>query len=325
MEGALSHLVVTGANGFVGRALCALALARGHTVTGLVRRAGGCVDGVREWVHEAPDFEGLASAWPIDLEADCIVHLAARVHVMHEEAADSQAAFDATNVAGSLRVAEAARQHGVARFVFVSSVKAIAEQDDGVPLAEDVAPRPDDPYGRSKLKAERALIEFSGSTGLELVIVRPPLVYGPDVRANFLRMLDAVWRRLPLPFGAVSARRSVLYVENLADALLCCVLDPRAAHSCFHVADDDAPAVSGLLRLVAEALGRPACLIPVPVSALRAAGWLTGRTAQVSRLTGGLQLDTARLRDVLGWRPPYTTREGLAATAAWYRTRHYRE
>jgi nucleoside-diphosphate-sugar epimerase len=247
------------------------------------------------------------------------------VHVMREQAADPQAAFDATNVSGSLRVAEAARQHGVPRFVFVSSIKAIAEFDAGVPLAEGAMPRPNDPYGRSKLKAEHALIEFSASTGLELVIVRPPLVYGPDVRANFLRMLDAVWRRLPLPFGAVSARRSVLYVENLADALLCCVLDPRAAHGCFHVADDDAPSVSGLLRMVAAVLDRRAWLIPVPVSVLRGAGRLTGRTAQVSRLTCGLQIDTARLREVLDWRPPYTTREGLAATAAWFRTRHSRE
>ncbi|MFP6559969.1 UDP-glucose 4-epimerase family protein [Paraburkholderia sp. B3] len=321
----MSRLVVTGANGFVGRVLCTLALARGHAVTGLVRRPGGCVDGVREWVYDRPDFDGLTSAWPAGLEADCVVHLAARVHVMREEAADPQAAFDATNVAGSLRVAEAARKHGVSRFVFVSSVKAIAELDAGAPLAEDATPRPDDPYGRSKLKAERALIELAVSTGLDVVIVRPPLVYGPGVRANFLRMMDAVWRQLPLPFGTVSARRSVLYVENLADALLCCALDPRAAHGCFHVADDDAPSVSELLRMVAEALDRPASLIPVPVSVLRAAGWLTGRTAQISRLTGGLQLDTTRLCEVLGWRPPCSTREGLAATGAWYRARHSRE
>ncbi|WP_434715350.1 NAD-dependent epimerase/dehydratase family protein [Paraburkholderia sp. A3RO-2L] len=320
----MSHLVVTGANGFVGRAVCKLALSQGHTVTGLVRQPGGCVDGVREWVHSAPDFDGLADAWPADVEPDCVIHLAARVHVMHEDAIDPQVAFDATNVDGALRVADAARRHGARRMVFVSSVKAIAERDNGAPLREDVTACPEDPYGRSKLKAEQALVRLAAANGLDVVIVRPPLVYGPDVRANFLRLMDAVWRRAPLPFGAVSARRSVLYVDNLADALLCCAIDPRAAGGTFHVADDDAPSVSELLRMVGEALGRGAFLVPVPTVLLQTLGLMTGRAPQVSRLTGGLCVDTSRIQEVVDWRPPYTTREGLAATAAWYRSRQLR-
>ncbi|WP_134168124.1 UDP-glucose 4-epimerase family protein [Paraburkholderia caballeronis] len=317
----MSHIVVTGANGFVGRAFCRLALARGHEVTAMVRRRGGTVAGVREWVYDAPDFDGLAQAWPAGLRADCVVHLAARVHVMRDGAPDPEAAFAATNVAGTLRVAEAAHARGVARFVFASSIKAVGERDGGVPLAEDAEPVPEDAYGRSKRRAEERLAQFAGASGLDVVIVRPPLVYGPDVRANFLSMMNAVARGVPLPFGAVGARRSLVYVENLVDALLRCATDPRAAHGCFHVADDEAPSVAQLLLMVGDALGRPARLFAVPVGMLIALGMLTGRRPQVERLTGSLQLDTRRLKQVLQWRPPYTTRQGLAATADWYRKR----
>ncbi|WP_107310887.1 UDP-glucose 4-epimerase family protein [Burkholderia metallica] len=317
----MTHLVVTGANGFVGRAVCRRALAAGHTVTALVRRPGGSIDGVREWVHDAADFGDLDEGWPTDLAADCVIHLAARVHVMRDESPDPDAAFDATNVAGTLRLAEAARQHGVRRIVYASSIKAVGESDEGVPLSEAVSPDPQDAYGRSKLRAERELAQFGASNGLDVVVVRPPLVYGPAVRANFLRMMDAVARGMPLPLGSIAARRSIVYVDNLADALLQCAVDPRAAGECFHVADDDAPSVAGLLRLVGDALGKPARLIAVPSGVLRALGVLTGRRAAIDRLTGSLQLDTGRITRVLGWHPPYTTRQGLEATAAWYRSR----
>ncbi|WP_431821626.1 NAD-dependent epimerase/dehydratase family protein [Burkholderia sp. F1] len=321
----MSRIVVSGANGFVGRALCKLAHEHGHHVTALVRQPSDCVPGVREWVHAPADFDGLDAAWPADLHADCVVHVAARVHVMRDDAADPQAAFDATNVAGTLRLARAARAHGVSRFVFVSSVKAVAELDDGVPLTEDVPPRPGDPYGLSKLKAERALAELRAANGLDVVIVRPPLVYGPGVRANFLQMMNAVSRRLPLPLGAIDARRSIVFVDNLADALLRCAIDPRAANGCFHVADDDTLSVCDMLREIGRALGKRAVLVPVPVAVLRAIGALTGRANQIDRLTRSLQLDTSRLKDVLAWQPPYTTAQGLARTAAWFNARHHEE
>lgn len=320
------HVMVTGASGFVGRVLCRTLVESGHRVTGIVRRVGTAPTGVEEWVHSGPEFKDFGTHWPAAPDVvDCVVHLAARVHVMNDSAADPDAAFQAMNVDGTLRVAEAARRHGVRRIVYVSSIKAIAEADDGRPLNEDTPARPQDAYGRSKHDAEVRLRQFGEETGLEIVLVRPPLVYGPDVRANFLRMMDAVSRGIPLPLGAITAHRSVVCVNNLADALLHCITDARAANECFHVADDDPPSIAGLLRMVGEILGRPARLFPVPLAALRLAGRLTGRSAAVDRLTGSLQLDTSRIKQLLGWQPPYTTRQGLEATVAWYRSRNTKQ
>jgi nucleoside-diphosphate-sugar epimerase len=318
----MSQILVTGANGFVGRALCHTLLDNGHAVAGLVRQGGGCIGGVEECVDGGKDFPGIKSAWPQGLRPDCVVHLAARVHVLRDDAADPDSAFRATNVDGTLRVAEAAFQNGARRFVFVSSIKAVAEADAGRPLREDDTPAPQDAYGRSKFAAEQALVRYGQQTGLNVVIVRPPLVYGPEVRANFLRLLDAVWKGVPLPLGSVSSRRSLVYVDNLADALARCATDPRASHQCFHVADGDDPTVAGLARALGEHLQKPARLLPLPVSWLRAAGRLTHRSPQVERLIGSLQVDTSRIRDVLGWQPPHSLDAGLAATARWYRSSH---
>lgn len=317
----MTHVLVSGANGFVGRALGRALIDAGHTVTGLVRQPGGCAEGVQEWVHDSKDFAGVADAWPQGLKPDCVVHLAARVHVMHDDAADPDAAFRATNVEGTLRLAEAASRNGVLRFVFVSSIKAVAETDGGRPLREDDPVHAEDAYGRSKREAEQALIRYGDESGLDVVIVRPPLVYGPQVRANFLRLMDGIWRGVPLPLGAVSARRSLVYVGNLADALVRCATDPRAAHQCFHVADGIDPTVAELAQAIGRHLQKTARLFPVPVSLLRLAGRLARRSAHVERLIGSLQVDTTHIRRVLDWNPPYTADDGLAATASWYRSK----
>ena len=318
----MTHVLVSGANGFVGQVLTRALVDAGCSVTGLVRRAANCADGVAEWVHGGKDFAGLADVWPQGLKPDCVVHLAARVHVMRDDALDPDAAFRATNVEGTLRLAAAARQNGARRFVFVSSIKAVAESDGGRPLREDDVVRAEDAYGRSKREAEQALIRYGDETGLDVVIVRPPLVYGPQVRANFLRLMDGIWRGMPLPLGTVRARRSLVYVGNLADALVCCATDPRAAHQCFHVADSDDSTVAELARMLGRHLQKPARLFPVPVGLLQLAGRLTGRLPQIDRLIGSLQVDTTRIRTVLGWQPRYSTDDGLAATARWYRSTH---
>ncbi|WP_408225908.1 MULTISPECIES: UDP-glucose 4-epimerase family protein [Paraburkholderia] len=319
---AVSRILVTGANGFVGRVVCRELVRGGHEVIGLVRRAGSCVDGVQEWVHDSKDFSGLGADWPQGLSVDGVVHTAARVHVMRDAALDPLAEFRATNVDGSQRVAEAAYRHGARRMVFVSSIKAVAETDAGQPLREDDPTSPQDAYGRSKLEAEQALASFGARTGLDIVIVRPPLVYGPDVRANFLSLMTAIARGVPLPFGSIGARRSIVYVGNLAQALAQCATDPRAARGCFHVADRDAPTVAELARSIGRHLRKPTRLVPMPTSWLRAAGWLMGRTESVDRLVGDLRVDTSRIQTVLGWQPPYSTDEGLAATAEWYSSTH---
>lgn len=314
----MSAILVTGANGFVGRALCSQLIQNGHNVVALVRRGGQRVDGVREWSHQSADFERLNDAWPADFAPDCVIHLAARVHVMNDDVPDPLAAFRATNVEGTLRVARAALHHGARRFVYVSSIKAVGESDHGRPINEDVPTAPGDPYGRSKHEAEDALWALQRESGIEVVIVRPPLVYGPGVGANFLRMLRAVYKGVPLPFGGVRAKRSLVYVENLANALMQCALDPRAANRCFHVADVDDLSVAELLRAIGRHLGRPARLMSVPPGALRLAGVLTGRQAQIDRLTGSLQVDSSSIRRQLDWRQPFSTADGLDATARWF-------
>ena len=318
----MSQILVTGANGFVGRALCRALVDGGHSVTGLVRQAGGCPADVHEWVNAGKDFEGVKAGWPQGLRPESVVHLAARVHVLNDDAADPDAAFHATNVDGTLRIAEAALHNGARRFVFVSSIKAVAESDSGRALREGDPPAPQDAYGRSKYAAEQALLRFGEETGLDIVIVRPPLVYGPEVRANFLRLMEAVWKGIPLPLGSVRAKRSLVYVDNLADALARCATDPRAAHQCFHVADGNDPTVAGLARSLGKHLEKPARLVSVPTSWLRLAGRLIHRSPQIERLVGSLQVDSGRIRSVLGWQPPYSTEDGLAATARWYRSTH---
>ncbi|MDI9679805.1 NAD-dependent epimerase/dehydratase family protein [Burkholderia cenocepacia] len=315
-------IAVTGANGFVGQAVLRRLAGYGHDAAGIVRRAQ--VQPIaREWVFDAADFSGIEAAWPDWLRCDAVIHLAARVHVMDDDDANPLAAYRRTNVDGALRVAQAARRAGARRFVYASSIKAVGESSGGrAPLDECDEPHPDDPYGRSKLEAEQALREFGVRSGMEIVIVRPPLVYGPGVRANFLRLMGAVAKGVPLPLGAVDARRSLVFVDNLADALVRCAVDAAAAGETFHVADDHDPGVAELVRLMAAALDIRPCLIPIPPAWLHAAGRLTGRSAQIDRLAGELRLDTRHIREVLSWQPPFTLKDGLRETARWYRTTH---
>ncbi|EEA00980.1 NAD-dependent epimerase/dehydratase [Burkholderia sp. H160] len=316
------QVLITGANGFVGQTVSRALLRRGDRVTGVVRRPQTAAEGAREWLLDTEDFAGIDQRWPVALNCDAVIHLAARVHVMHETLTDPLAAYRATNVEGSLRVAAAARRAGARRFVFVSSIKAMGEASAGRPIAETDEPAPSDAYGISKLEAERALFEYGRAAGLEVVVVRPPLVYGPGVRANFLQLMNAVAKGIPLPLGAVTARRSLVFVDNLADALVHCATDPRAAGETFHVTDGRDLSVPELARLLATQLNVPARLVPVPVGALRLAGRLTGRSAQIDRLVGELCVDSSHIRECLNWYPPHTVEHGLLETTAWYRSTH---
>ena len=258
------------------------------------------------------------SDWrPALKDIDAIVHLAGRAHVLKEDAADPLAECRRINRDATLNLARQAAVAGVKRFVFVSTVKVNGEGREA-PYTMLDPPHPQDAYAISKWEAEQGLHEIAAQTGLEVVILRPPLIYGPGVKANFLRLLQAVDRGIPLPLGAVRNRRSLLYVENFASALLACLAHPEAAGKTYFVRDGEDVSSAELVRRLAHALGRAARLVPVPAMLLRAAGALLGKKAAVERLLGSLTVDDTPLRRELGWAPPFSLDEGLAATARWY-------
>lgn len=311
--------LVTGARGFVGNALCERLAAGGIAVRRAVRTADTAAAHGAD--HVVVGDIGGATDWASALSGvDTVVHLAARVHVMQDDADDPLGAFRAVNVEGTRRLASAAARAGVRRLVYLSSVKVNGEATHGRAFTERDVPHPQDPYGISKCEAEAALREIAAATGLEVVILRPPLIYGPVVKANFLRMMRWVDRGLPLPLGAVANRRSLVYVGNLVDAIVRCLDHPAVAGGTFLVDDGEPVSTARLLREIGSALGRPARLFPVPPGLLLAAASLTGRRADASRLLGDLVVDGSTLRRALGWQPPFRRQEGLTATAQWFRS-----
>jgi nucleoside-diphosphate-sugar epimerase len=316
----MKDFVVTGATGFVGGAVLQALQAAGIGTTQLVRARTGASPGTGSTQLAVGDnFADIADAWPASLRPECVIHLAARVHVMRDTAADPLEAFRATNVIGTMRVAQAAVRAGVRRFVYVSSIKAVGETERGGPLRESDTPRPTDPYGISKYEAECELFEFGYREGLEVVVIRPPLVYGPGVGANFLNLMRAVAKGVPLPLGCAVAPRSLVALDNLASAIVWCAHHLDAAGEVFHVSDGDDVSVSELVQRMGTALGEKAKLVPVPVFVLRAMGALTGRKDVIQRLVEPLRLDTTKIRSVTGWAAPETMQASLARTAAWYR------
>jgi nucleoside-diphosphate-sugar epimerase len=250
-------------------------------------------------------------------KADVLVHLAARVHVMRDTAVDALAAFRAVNVQGTLNLARQASASGVKRFVFISSVKVNGEATHkGRPFtAEDLA-APQDAYGISKMEAEQGLRQIAAETGLEVVIIRPTLVYGPGVKANFAALMRAVQRGYPLPLGAVHNQRSLVALDNLVDFIITCITHPQAANQTFLVSDGQDLSTTELVRGMAQAAGVPARLLPVSVWALHAGASLLGKGDVVQRLCGNLQVDISKARSLLGWVPPVSLEEGLRRAMA---------
>lgn len=303
-------ILVTGANGFVGRALCDHFVANGHVVCPAVRVPCG----LRGEVAIGPiDGDTLWEAALVDCQA--VVHLAARVHMMRDQASAPCEIYHDVNVEGTLNLARQSVSAGVKRFVFVSSIKVNGEGRDAAYREAD-APVPEDPYAISKWEAEQGLWQIAQETGLEVVVLRPPLVYGPGVKANFRRLLETVARGWPLPLGAIENRRSLLYLGNFVDAIRVCVEHPAAAGQTFLVDDGRAVSTPDLIRAVAHAMGRPARLLSIPVGMLEFAGALLGKRAAVARLSGSLWVDGSLIRTRLGWTPPHSMEAGLAATVA---------
>jgi UDP-glucose 4-epimerase len=317
-------VVVTGAGGFIGRALCAHWQATGRPFRAVVRRVPAGAPAPSH-LRACADLAGATDAELDALVAGAaaIVHLAGRAHVMVEGAADPAAAYRGANVEATARLARAAVRAGVARFVFASSIKVNGEATaPGRPFGPADVPAPADEYARSKLAAEEGLAAVAAGTALAPIVLRLPLVYGPGVGANFLALVDAVARRRVLPLGAVRAKRSLLYVGNLAgavDAVLDAPVAPLGVHC---VADAPAVSVPDLVRAIAGALGVEARLPAVPVPLLSLAGRLAGRGDAIRRLVTALEVDAARFRAATGWTPAATLEQGLAETARWWRSRH---
>jgi UDP-glucose 4-epimerase len=255
--------------------------------------------------------------WTAALDGvSAVIHCAARVHVMADTAADPLEEFRHVNVQGTLNLARQAAAAGVRRFVFVSSIKVNGEATQpGAPFTADDAPAPLDAYGVSKMEAEQGLRELAAQTGMEVIIIRPPLVYGPGVKANFAAKMRWLQRGVPLPLGAIHNQRSLVALDNLVDLIVTCLTHPAAANQTFLVSDGEDVSTSELLRRMGQALDRPARLLPVPQSWLKLAAAMVGKSDVAQRLCGSLQVDISKTRQLLSWTPPLSLDQGLKRAA----------
>lgn len=303
-------VLLTGATGFVGKRLVRHIDERSvFRLTCAVRHFGSAVcdnEVVVDGLSEPTDWsEALAGQ-------TTVVHAAARAHVMKDEVPDPLAEYRKVNVEGTLSLARQAAKAGVYRFIYISSIKVNGEVTPlGKPFTAEDVPAPEDPYGVSKLEAETGLHEIASETGMEVVIIRPPLVYGPGVKGNFASMINLVDKGLPLPLGAIHNKRSLVALDNLVDLIVTCIDHPAAANQVFLAGDGQDVSTSELLRGVGRAMGKPARLIPVPASMVMFGAGLLGKKAVAQRLLGSLQVDISKARNLLGWEPPLSVEEGL--------------
>ena len=320
-----NRILITGATGFIGSALSHCLLEAGYPLRGAVR------DSARIPERATPKSANLEWVVLYDRSTEretndalqgvqTVVHLAARVHVMVDDASNPLQEFQRVNVDWTERLAARAAAQGVLRFVYLSSVKVNGEQTV-VPFTEQDPPKPQDPYGVSKWGAEQALAQVSMQTGMEIVIVRSPLVYGPGVRGNFLQLLNILRRGIPLPLASIRNQRSVVYLGNLVDAMARCVQDPRAAGQTYLVSDGEDLSTPELVRRLGAVMGSKVCLWPCPTALLYWVGQVAGRQGMIDRLVGSLQVNSSKIQTELGWHPPFSVDVGLSETAAWFHAR----
>jgi UDP-glucose 4-epimerase len=305
-------ILVTGASGFLGRNLI-------DTFTFDVVTLGRTNLFKNDFFHrkEINSNENYEEAL---IGCDVVIHCAARVHVMHDSSTDALNEYNEVNTAGTLNLARQAANAGVKRFIFVSSVKVNGESTQlGKPFTEKDVRNPEDFYGKSKSEAEEQLLELANETGLEVVIIRPTLVYGPGVKANFASLLKLVSKGLPLPFGCIKHnKRSLVSVKNLVDLIITCIDHPKAANQVFLVSDDHDVSTASMVEHMSYALGKSSRLLPVPLWCYHLVGKLTDKSSVVDRLIGSLQVDISHTKDTLGWVPPQTLEDGFKETAEYF-------
>lgn len=304
------RIMLTGASGFLGRRislhLCAqdrfdLTSAVRYEAAQVIGRkiAVGEIDGTTKWLDALSGQQ-------------VVIHAAARAHIMKDEMAEPLSEYRRVNVEGTLNLARQAVEAGVNRFIFISSIKVNGEQTPlGVPFTADDLPAPVDPYGISKWEAEKGLQELAAKSGMEVVIIRPPLVYGPEVKGNFASLIRLLQQGLPLPLGAIGNQRSLVGLDNLVDLIITCIDHRAAANQVFLAGDGEDLSTTELLRALAKAMGRAPYLVPVPAGLLMLSATLIGKRVFAKRLLGSLQVDITKTRDVLEWRPPVSVEEGL--------------
>lgn len=321
----MKHVLVTGANGFVGKRVCSRLRKEGYAVRGAVRHYAPCCDDDVRWsatlngeIVSVGDIDENID-WSTALDGiDVVVHLAARVHVMQEISKDPLESFRSVNVHGTERLARMAIEKGVRRFVYISSISVHGNSTVARAYLEEDEAQPSSPYAVSKWEGELALRKIERESNLDVVIVRPPLVYGEGVGGNFLRMMQWVQKGLPLPLKSIRNKRSFIGIENLANLVACCVSHTKAAGETFLAADGEDLSTPDLVDCVAKFMGCSARLFSTPVSVIRAFGRITGKGDITDRLCSSLQVDAGKARSVLKWQPRISLDEGLARTVKWY-------
>ena len=313
------RILLTGATGFIGRILAGELQRSGFTARCAVRDLS-VATGLCPELVEVGEVGG-ATDWGCAVEGiDVVIHLVARAHILKEMSTDPVEAFNAVNLEGTRRLAETAAAKGVKRLVYVSSIGVNGDHTlSRETFSEESPAMPYNAYAASKYAAEKALNDIAARTGLEVVILRPPLVYGPGNPGNFMRLLKLVGRGIPLPMASVRNQRSMIYVANLVDALIAAAIAPEAAGHVYLVSDTETISTPGLIVALGALMGKPVRLWPFPVTGLRFAAKLLGRSSEIERLTGSLVINSSKIRQQMGWSAPFTLQQGLEQTVRWYR------